>query len=237
VSDGEWAALRAIRRDCAAFAVEFSPHRAQRAGRKRYTGGREVDSALPRKELLMALKVAVPVVLAITLAGCGSFGAIGLPWKREQPVAPDVTSQAAPTEPVQSANLPPPTSPNGVPTDGTDAASQPLAPPADSSAAAPTAGMGNAGGIGRTDLLGGWTITSGSDSCQLFMTLTTWTGGYRASTRGCNSTLLKSISAWSLEGSQVVLAGQGGTAVARLTTSGSNRFEGQASGQPISFYR
>ena len=69
------------------------------------------------------------------------------------------------------------------------------------------------------------------------MTLTTWTGGYRASTRGCNSTLLKSISAWSLQGSQVVLAGQGGAAVAQLTTSGSNRFEGQASGQPISFYR
>ena len=43
------------------------------------------------------------------------------------------------------------------------------------------------GGVGRTDLLGGWTITSGGDSCQLFMTLTSWTGGYRASTRGCNS--------------------------------------------------
>ena len=191
--------------------------------------------ALPRKELLMALKVAVPVVLAITLAGCGSFGAIGLPWKREQPVAPDVSTQAAPTEPVQTANLPPPNS-NGVPADGTDAASQPLAPPIDSSPATPAAGSGT-GGIGRTDLLGGWTITSGSDSCQLFMTLTTWTGGYRASTRGCNSTLLKSISAWSLQGSQVALAGQGGAAVAQLTTSGSNRFEGQAAGQPISFYR
>jgi hypothetical protein len=69
------------------------------------------------------------------------------------------------------------------------------------------------------------------------MTLTTWTGGYRASTRGCNSTLLKSISAWSLQGSQVVLAGQGGAAVARLSSAGSNRFDGQANGQAISFYR
>jgi hypothetical protein len=185
----------------------------------------------------MALKVVVPVAMAITLAGCGSFGAIGLPWKREQPVAaPDVTSQAAPTTPVETANLPPPNAANGVPSDGTDAASQPLAPPADSSTA-PAGGAGTPGGIGRTDLLGGWTITSGSDSCQLFMTLTTWTGGYRASTRGCNSTLLKSISAWSLQGSQVVLAGQGGAAVARLSSAGSNRFDGQANGQAISFYR
>ena len=69
------------------------------------------------------------------------------------------------------------------------------------------------------------------------MTLTTWTGGYRASTRGCNGNLLKSISAWNLQGSEVVLSGQGGAPVARLSSTGGNRFEGQASGQPISFYR
>ena len=179
----------------------------------------------------MALKVVVPVALAITLAGCGSFGAIGLPWKREQPPAPDVVA-AAPTTPVESSNLPPPPgSPNPVPANGTDASNQPLTPPA----GAPTPGTG--AGVGRTDLLGGWTITSGPDSCQLFMTLTTWTGGYRASTRGCNGTLLKSISAWNLQGAEVVLSGQGGAPVARLASTGGNRFEGQANGQPISFYR
>ncbi len=182
----------------------------------------------------MALKVVVPVALAITLAGCGSFGAIGLPWKREQPVAPPDVTAAAPTTPVESSNLPPPPgSPNPLPANGTDAANQPLSPPV----GAPTVGTGEGGGIGRTDLLGGWTITSGTDSCQLFMTLTTWTGGYRASTRGCNGTLLKSISAWNLQGSQVVLSGQGGAPVAQLSSTGGNRFEGQANGQPISFYR
>ena len=201
---------------------------------------RENDSAGASgslKELLMAWKVVVPVALAVTLAGCGSFGEIGLPWKREQPVAQDAVQPSAPTTPVQTANLPPPgAAPNGVPAEGSDAASQPLAPPSNS-VTAPTAGSGENGGIGRADLLGGWTITSGSDSCQLFMTLTTWTGGYRASTRGCNSTLLKSISAWSLEGAQVVLSGQGGAALAHLSSAGGNRFEGQANGQPISFYR
>ena len=94
------------------------------------------------------------------------------------------------------------------------------------------------GSIGRTDLLGGWTIASSGDSCQLFMTLTSWTGGYRASTRGCSSEQLKSISAWNLNGSQVVLAGQGGAPVATLQSSGGTRFDGQISGGgPVSFYR
>ena len=44
----------------------------------------------------MAFKVVVPIALVIALAGCGSFGAIGLPWKREKPVAQD-TLPGAPT--------------------------------------------------------------------------------------------------------------------------------------------
>ncbi|MBN9059529.1 MAG: AprI/Inh family metalloprotease inhibitor, partial [Rhizobiales bacterium] len=92
--------------------------------------------------------------------------------------------------------------------------------------------------IGRTDLLGGWTLQSGGESCQLFMTLTSWTGGYRASTRGCQSATLKSISAWSLNGSQVVLAGANGVSVASLTSSGKTQFNGQLnSGGAVSFYR
>jgi hypothetical protein len=113
---------------------------------------------------------------------------------------------------------------------------QPLAPPggADAQTAPPAAG-----GLGRTDLLGGWTISTSADSCQLFMTLTSWTGGYRASTRGCSSDLLKSIAAWDLDGSQVVLAGQGGAPVARLQSSGNNRFDGSATGDAgvVTFYR
>lgn len=96
----------------------------------------------------------------------------------------------------------------------------------------------SSGTIGRTDLLGGWTIAVTGDSCQLFMTLTSWTGGYRASTRGCNNEVLKSISAWNLEGKQVVLAKQGGAPVARLQSVGNNRFDGSADGAgAVSFYR
>lgn len=184
----------------------------------------------------MALRHVVPITLVIALAGCGSFGAIGLPWKREKAVEPQPMSTTAAGS-VESSSLGPPadTQVAGLPADGT-ATEQPLTPPTGTAMTAP-AGSGVNGGLGRTDLLGGWTITSGTDSCQLFMTLTSWTGGYRASTRGCASDLLKSISAWNLQGAEVVLAGQGGAPVARLASSGNNRFDGQANGQGVSFYR
>jgi hypothetical protein len=69
------------------------------------------------------------------------------------------------------------------------------------------------------------------------MTLTSWTGGYRASTKGCATPLLKSISAWNLQGTNVILAGAGGAPVATLASSGTNRFDGQANGQSVTFYR
>jgi hypothetical protein len=190
--------------------------------------------------------VVVPIALTVALAGCGSFGAIGLPWKRNATVADNQQPLPPPGAPgsVESSSLPPPaTDANGQPLPppadtGADSSLQPLAPPAGTTTAlnAPS-DAGVAGTVARTDLLGGWTITSGSDSCQLFMTLTSWTGGFRASTRGCNSTLLKGVSAWNLNGTSVVLAGQGGAPLATLTSSGNNRFDGTANGQPITFYR
>jgi hypothetical protein len=192
----------------------------------------------------MALRIVLPVTLVVALAGCGSFGAIGLPWKREKAVEP-LPAATSTVGSVQSTDIGAPSADGnvdtvgGLPVDaGTSAAEQPLAPPPGSTTAmtAP-AGSGANGGLGRTDLLGGWTITSGTDSCQLFMTLTSWTGGYRASTRGCSSELLKSISAWNLQGSNVILAGNAGAPVATLASSGNNRFDGQANGQGVTFYR
>jgi len=191
-------------------------------------------------EKVMRLGRFAPLLLVTALAGCGSFGAVGLgPMDRAPPESDTLPPVAS--APIEKSALPPPpmdpnaalatvpTDPNAVP--GTPMATTPAAPPATS--------VASGAEIGRTDLLGGWTLTSGSDSCQLFMTLTSWTGGYRASTRGCQSPTLKSISAWSLSGSQVVLAGTGGTPVAQLSAAGSSRFDGQtvSPAQPISFYR
>jgi hypothetical protein len=110
--------------------------------------------------------------------------------------------------------------------------------PTDGAATASTA-EGGAAALGKSQLLGGWTVTSGQETCQLFITLTSWTGGFRATTLGCNTNELKQISAWNLEGSAVVLAGISGSPIAKLSASGANRFDGQtlAAGTPISFYR
>jgi hypothetical protein len=191
-----------------------------------------------KKDSLMPVKFVLPVALLLALAGCGSIGAIGLPWKR----APATVTQTDPMPPapntaVDSSDIGPPggTTTDALPNDGTDP-NQPLSPPGAGSQTA-SIGTGANGALGRTDLLGGWTITSAGDSCQLFMTLTSWTGGYRASTRGCTNALLKSISAWNLQNGQVMLAGQGGTPIVQLASSGNNRFEGTANGQGITFYR
>ncbi|MBJ3776188.1 AprI/Inh family metalloprotease inhibitor [Acuticoccus mangrovi] len=156
------------------------------------------------------------LLAALTLALAGCFGG---GRKAPQPLRP------APSQPVQRADLAPP-----------PVQEQPEAPiseeplpdetpeePAQVAAVTPTTGIE----IGRTDLLGGWTLTSGGETCQLFMSLTTWTGGYRASTRGCSSPQLSGISAWDLSGRTVTLKG-GDTAspVATLAASEASRFNG-----------
>ncbi|MCP4384091.1 MAG: AprI/Inh family metalloprotease inhibitor [Hyphomicrobiales bacterium] len=164
----------------------------------------------------------VPVALAVALAGCGSIGSVGSPPPAQVAVTVPPPGGAVIAEPL------PPASGAGTATVATNA------PPAADAPAAPAA----SGSLGRTDLLGGWTIASSGESCQLFMTLTSWTGGYRASTRGCSSDTLKSISAWNLQGQQVVLAGQGGSPVARLQSSGGSRFDGATEGGgSVAFYR
>jgi len=173
----------------------------------------------------LAPAVVAPGLMAVTLAGCGSIGAIGL----NRNAAPPADTVAV--SPVQSNSLPPPA--GAAPPPGQDGV---VGAAPETMAAVPSAPAASA--LGRTDLLGGWTIVSSGDSCQLFMTLTSWTGGYRASTRGCSSEVLKSISAWNLNGTQVVLAGTGGSPVATLGASSPSRFDGQTGqGAPVSFYR
>jgi hypothetical protein len=198
-------------------------------------------------EKLMSRRLApigLVATLAAALSGCGSFGAIGLgPMERSsKPVESDTLPPVASAPVTSTALPPPPADPNAqMPPQTSDAGMLPGAEPLPGTvapSAPPPVSTASGAEIGRTDLLGGWTLRAGSESCQLFMTLTSWTGGYRASTRGCQSPTLKSISAWSLSGSQVVLAGANGVSVASLAASGKTQFNGQLNaGGPISFYR
>lgn len=145
---------------------------------------------------------------------------------------------ASPVSPIAGQTLSPinpgqPGSENQILVEGQDASANTRV------VSAPPAPNVNAtgGSIGRTDLLGGWNVSSGGDNCKLFMTLTKWSGGYRANTRGCSDTTLSQISAWNLNGNQVVLKDAGGGNVATLSGGGSG-FAGQtANGSPIQFAR
>ncbi len=217
----------------------------------------------------MAIRMAAPIAMALLLAGCGSIGALNIPvFNRSQEPPPLAPAELPPVETAalpppgqgagqqdpflpQTGGAPPPattTGPQPTPGEQQIAGQPPLQTPSQAPLQQPVtsappdqqvAAVQPSSGLGRTDLLGGWTITSAGDSCQLFMTLTSWTGGYRASTRGCASDTLKAISAWDLKGNQVVLSGQGGSPVARLFSSGGGRFDGQteSGAAPVSFYR
>ena len=115
---------------------------------------------------------------------------------------------------------------------------QPIAQVAVQQAAQPIIPAAPAIQLSRADMLGAWQLASNADSCQLFMTLTTWTGGYRATTKGCTSVELANITAWDLSSNQVILVGATGAQVANLVPAGGNRFSGQTkSGASISVSR
>jgi hypothetical protein len=170
-------------------------------------------------------------VSAFLAAGCSmlSFG-------RDEPRASAPAPVAAmPAGSVTGGTLPPPgqsastgeTLPGAV-TPPVDAGMQTAS--ATPTGATPTAAAAAPGTLGRTDLLGGWTISSAGDSCQLFMTLTTWAGGYRASTRGCTNAALTTISAWNMDGGQVQLFNDAGATIARLYPASKTLFNGQTEG-------
>ena len=156
--------------------------------------------------------------LVLVVPACALLAACSSSAQRVQALPP------APTQPVQTAALQPPplqTPPLVDPlleeeAEGTVA----VAPPEPSSTVE----------VGRTDLIGGWAVSSGGDTCQLFMSLTQWEGGYRASTRGCSNPTLASVSAWELSGNRVQLKGEGGAPIATLAAADATRFNGATTG-------
>jgi len=162
-------------------------------------------------------------ITAVLTSGCSmlSFG-------RNEPAAmAPAPLVAAPTGSITGAALPPP---DGLTPPAAPSGLAALDPNAQVPAPAIAVPASASVEVGRTDLLGGWTISAAGDSCQLFMTLTTWAGGYRASTRGCTNPALQTISAWNMESGQVQLLNDSGTTIARLYPASKTLFNGQTEG-------
>lgn len=192
--------------------------------------------------MIRGKRVVVALLLAGTVAGCGRLGLNDGPTTPRYEPLP-----AAPTTPVTQNTLQPlPPLPDAPPAPGL-AAGVPVDPNAPAAGAPAIAGkpaqVADAASdkgqpVGRTELLGGWRLASGSDNCQLFMNLTSWAGGYRAISKGCASIELQKISAWDLAGKQVTLKGSDGSVVATLTSAGGEKFSGTTtSRQPVSLSR
>lgn len=189
-------------------------------------------------------RVATIAVLAfaVGVAGCSRLGMDG--GRSAAPLP------ASPTTPVAGGQLQPLTPAPGTVTTDPAISGQPLGAPMGQAPGAVQPGMAAPGAmasatppagaaeVGRNDMLGGWKISSGSANCMLFMTLTTWSGGYRANTRGCSDSTLAGIAAWDLSGRQVVLKDGTGATIAQLYGAGGERFNGQTvGGMPVSLSR
>ena len=191
-------------------------------------------------------RVALAVLVAATVAGCGRLGLNDgptvphyepLPGTPTAPVTQGTLQPLPPPPGVTTApGAPPPVDPNAPQV--AQAPGAPGAPPPPAPAKVAEAAPDKGQPIGRTDILGGWRLSSGSDNCQLFATMTSWAGGYRATTRGCNSLELQKISAWELQGRQITLKGSDGSPVATLNSQGGERFSGSTAAKaPISLSR
>jgi hypothetical protein len=152
----------------------------------------------------------LPVLL---VAACGT------PTRTSPTYIPPLT--AYPTGPVAAQTLPPPIVMS--PTEGSVAPV--VTTPNTEVAALPDAA--SAGEVRKADLVGGWTLASAGESCQLSLNLTTWTGGYKASTRGCVSDELKAVTAWDIADKSVLLKDASGSVVARLYSTAPARYSGQ----------
>jgi hypothetical protein len=138
---------------------------------------------------------------------------------------------AAPSGQVTSNRLPPPATP--------DSSQFPTAPQNSQMASLPPNGAAPAGSadITASSVAGVWNANVSGRSCKVATPQTKFGQGYRAGPLHCPPPI-DSIKSWAVNGKQLVLYDQDGTTLARLYSSGAEKFDGQTSnGQPISLTR
>lgn len=143
---------------------------------------------------------------------------------------------AAPVGGVQQSQLPPPSG-----AAGSDSSAFPAAPGAGAGANGQkdvaSLGSDNAPQIKPESMIGRWTVTTSGSACDLFLSMTKWTGGYRAATRNCSG-IAADVSAWDVKGGQVVLSDNVGNQLASVRQAGNQTYRGSTtSGQPITLGR
>lgn len=159
--------------------------------------------------------------LALALAGCQT-SRVGNENTQPAPLP------AAPAGTVENKALPPPAGPDQFPEPPKDqnvAALPAAAPPAN----APDVTTGSVTGV--------WNATVGGQSCKIATSMTKRGANNRAAPLRCAAPA-DGIAAWNVAGKQLTFYDANGETLARLYSSGGERFDGQTqSGQPISLSR
>lgn len=172
----------------------------------------------------------IAVSLVLLAAGCSSsrFSSID---SQPEPLTP------APSGTVATQQLPPPAAPGT-----TDPAQFPAAPgtTTDVAAVPPTTSTEPppaAADITTASVAGVWNATVSGQSCKVATPQTKFGAGYRAGPLRCPAPL-DGVKSWNVSGKQLALYDEGGGVLARLYSSGGERFDGQtSSGLPISLSR
>ena len=170
--------------------------------------------------------------LALTLAGCQSDRFSGMDSRGAPP--PLV---GAPAGQVTAGQLPPPGQPGA-----TDPSQFPEAPGGQNAQQQPpetqvAALEQNAPEITTGSVAGVWNASVSGQSCRIATPQTRFGQGYRAGPLRCPAPL-DGVKSWNVSGKQLALYDDNGGVLARLYSSGGERFDGQtSSGLPVSLSR
>jgi hypothetical protein len=180
--------------------------------------------------MVSRLGLAALSVAAIALAGCSSTRFSSMDSTQPAPLP------AAPSGSVSSSQLPPPAQPGTA-----DPSKFPAAPGGGTQVASlpPAGGQPPAGAADLTpsSVAGVWNVSVSGQSCKVATPQTKFGSGYRAGPLHCPPPI-DGIKSWNVSGKQLTLFDSDGGTLARLYSSGGEKFDGQtSSGQPISLTR
>ena len=164
---------------------------------------------------------------ALLASGCGTSER--LTGTQPAPLTP------APSGTVSSNQLPPPAAPGTqFPAAPGAAAGTNVAAATPPATAEPPA---NASDVTTASVAGVWNATVSGQSCKVATPQTKFGAGFRAGPLRCPAPL-DGVKSWNVSGKQLALYDADGGVLARLYSSGGERFDGQtSSGVPISLSR
>jgi Protease inhibitor Inh len=163
---------------------------------------------------------------ALVASGCSTSRFSSLGGDQPAPL------EAAPAGKVTANQLPPPAAPGT-----TDPSQFPNAPQNQVASLPPGEAPAGAADLTAASVAGVWNASVSGQSCKVATPQTKFGSGFRAGPLHCPAPI-DGIKSWNVAGKQLTLYDENGGTLARLYSSGGEKFDGQTSnGLPISLTR